>query len=163
MLSSPCSRRGQLALLAEQPARSLQASTHSILSLSVSFLAKAAQESLVRSGACLASFSTYSYHSTVEGQPLPFNTVFTLGVAAVVCRARLPPPMLASHRTLVPFPIQHLASVLGKSSGGWAKSLGPCTRMGDLDKAPGFHLAQPACGSHVAMNQGMGDLSLTFK
>ena len=57
-----------------------------------------------------------------------------------------------------------LSAMTWESSGGWPKSLEPCTHMGDLEEAPGswFQVgAAPAIAAIWGVKQRMEDLSLS--
>nr|XP_051708725.1 cyclin-dependent kinase 14 isoform X2 [Oryctolagus cuniculus] len=63
-----------------------------------------------------------------------------------------------------PLPIQ-LSAVAWESSGRWPKCLGPCTRMGDPEEAPGSWLwisTAPAIAAIWGVIQRMEDLSLSL-
>ena len=60
---------------------------------------------------------------------------------------------------LAPLSVQ-LSAVAWEGSGGWPKSLGPCTHVGDWEEAPGSWLwsgVAPAIAAIWAVNQGMED------
>ena len=64
----------------------------------------------------------------------------------------------------IPLPIQ-LSAMPWKSSRRGPKCLGPCTRVGDLEEAPGSWLLISALTIEAILevNQQMADLSLSFK
>ena len=63
---------------------------------------------------------------------------------------------------VAPLPVQ-LSAVAWEGSGGWPKCLGPCTRMGDQEEAPGSWLwigVSPAIAAILGVNRWRENLSL---
>ena len=111
------------------------------------------------------------WDTCTAGAPAPQNVFFSMKLymhgpapwwsRLILCLQRRHPIWAPVLVPAAPLPIQ-LSAVAWESSGRWPKSLGPCTRVGDLEEAPGSWLwigAAPAIAAIWEVNQRTEDLS----